>query len=85
MNSDRIDFFQTTHARHETTHKGFEQRRFYIPKKTGSHRHYVHADGRLVVVPHGRSGGTHPIKTLRSMLQDQARWTMDNLRRLGLL
>ena len=59
---------------------GFEQRR-----RPGGHRQYYHPDGRRVTVAFHRSGDTFPLSRLRFMLQDQARWTMDDLRRLGLL
>ena len=59
---------------------GFE----YLRTK-GSHQHFHHEDGRLVTVADHSSGGTYSIRTLRSMIEDQAYRTMDDLRRLGLL
>jgi len=42
-----------------------------------------HADGRSVTVaPH--AGDTFTIKTLKSMIQLQARWTEDDIRRIRL-
>jgi predicted RNA binding protein YcfA (HicA-like mRNA interferase family) len=58
---------------------------FSLVRQKGSHQRYHHPDGRRVTVaPHGR-GDTFTIKTLKSMIEVQARWTEDDLRRLGLL
>jgi hypothetical protein len=43
------------------------------------------SDGRRVTVSFHRPGDTFPPKTLRRMIEDQARWTADDLRRLDLL
>jgi len=58
---------------------------FYFIRQKGSHQRYGHADGRRVTVaPHG-GGDTFTIKTLKSIIETQARWTEDDLRRLKLL
>jgi predicted RNA binding protein YcfA (HicA-like mRNA interferase family) len=51
----------------------------------GSHRRYCHPDGRRVTVPFHGSNTTFVPKTLRSMVEEQAKWTEGDLRRLGLL
>lgn len=61
-------------------HDGFQLRR-----QRGSHQRYVHPDGRRVTVTYHRSSDTFEIKTLRTMLEDQARWTEADLRRLKLI
>ena len=58
---------------------------FLLRRQTGSHRIYRHPDGRKVTVSFHHSGQTFRIGTLRRMIQDQARWTAADLRRLGLL
>ena len=58
---------------------------FALRRQTGSHRHYVHNDGRRVTVTYHASGDTFEIKTLRSMIERQACWSEADLRRLGLL
>lgn len=60
---------------------------FTLRKSRGgtSHRRYIHSDGRRVTVAYHKGGGTFPLKTLKSILEDQARWTEDDLRRLGLV
>jgi predicted RNA binding protein YcfA (HicA-like mRNA interferase family) len=58
---------------------------FSFVRQVGSHQRYAHPDGRRVTVaPHG-SGDTFTIKTLKSMLETQAKWTTDDLLRLRLL
>ena len=58
---------------------------FLLRRQTGSHRIYRHPDGRKVTVSFHHPGQTFRIGTLRRMIQDQARWTAADLRRLGLL
>jgi predicted RNA binding protein YcfA (HicA-like mRNA interferase family) len=58
---------------------------FYFVRQVGSHQRYRHPDGRRVTVaPHG-SGGTFKIKTLKGIVEDQACWTDDDLKRLKLI
>ena len=59
---------------------GFELRR-----QSGSHRHYKRADGRRVTVSFHHSSETFPPKTLRSMVETQAGWSVEDLQRLGLV
>lgn len=54
------------------------------PKGTG-HRRYFHADGRRVAVAFRGANTTFVPKTLKSMVEEQAKWTEDDLTRLGLL
>jgi len=58
---------------------------FYFVRQTGSHQRYSHADGRRVTVaPHG-TADTFTIKTLKSIIELQALWREEDLRRLGLV
>jgi predicted RNA binding protein YcfA (HicA-like mRNA interferase family) len=58
---------------------------FYFVRQTGSHQRYRHSDGRRVTVaPHG-TGDTFTIKTLKSIIELQALWREEDLRRLGLV
>ncbi len=58
---------------------------FYFVRQTGSHQRYHHPDGRRVTVaPHG-AGDTFTLKTLKSIIETQARWAEDDLKRLKLL
>jgi predicted RNA binding protein YcfA (HicA-like mRNA interferase family) len=58
---------------------------FALWRQSGSHRRLVHSDGRRVTVSSHHPGQTFPPKTLRSMLEEQARRTTADLRRLKLL
>lgn len=58
---------------------------FAFDRGAGSHQVYYHPDGRRVtVIVHGGSG-TFRRKTLKSMIESQARWTEEDLRRLKLI
>jgi predicted RNA binding protein YcfA (HicA-like mRNA interferase family) len=58
---------------------------FSLRNQSGSHRRYHHPDGRRVTVSSHRAGDTFRPKTLRSIIESQARWTEDDLRRLKLI
>jgi predicted RNA binding protein YcfA (HicA-like mRNA interferase family) len=58
---------------------------FFLDRQSGSHQLYYHPDGRRVTVTFHRPGETFPPKTLKRMLEDQARWSEADLERLGLL
>jgi predicted RNA binding protein YcfA (HicA-like mRNA interferase family) len=57
---------------------------FAMARQTGSHRHYKHPDGRRVTVSFHHPSDTFPLKTLRSMIEIQARWQTEDLERLDL-
>jgi predicted RNA binding protein YcfA (HicA-like mRNA interferase family) len=57
---------------------------FVIDRQTGSHQHFLHPDGRRVTVSF-RAGQTFAPKTLRAMIELQARWDEHDLQRLKLL
>lgn len=57
---------------------------FRFVRQRGSHHRYRHPDGRRVTVPFTRVGDTFAPKTLKSIIEEQARWTEDDLRRLNL-
>ena len=55
-------------------------------RSTGSaHQRYRHPDGRRVTVSFHGPGDTFAPKTLRSMIELQARWSEEDLRRLKLI
>ena len=58
---------------------------FFLRSQSGSHQRYRHPDGRRVTVSFHHASDTFPPKTLKLMIEDQARWTEDDLRRLGLI
>lgn len=57
---------------------------FSLQRVRGSHRIYRHADGRRVVVAYHALSDSFPVGTLRGMIND-AGWSEDDLKRLGLL
>lgn len=59
---------------------------FVLDRQSGSHQiYYRHTDKRRVTVSFHRPGDTFPPKTLKNMIEHQAGWTEEDLRRLGLL
>jgi predicted RNA binding protein YcfA (HicA-like mRNA interferase family) len=56
-----------------------------LHNQAGSRQRYRHIDGRQVTVTFHRAGETFPLGTLRSMIEPQARWTEEDLRRLSLI
>ncbi len=56
-----------------------------IRSQRGSHQRYRHSDGRKVNVAFHHLSDTFTRKTLRAMIQYQAQWTEDGLKRLGLV
>jgi predicted RNA binding protein YcfA (HicA-like mRNA interferase family) len=58
---------------------------FVFRRQRGSHRRYRHPDGRCVTLSFHHAADTFPLPTLRSIIERQARWTEDDLRRLGLI
>jgi predicted RNA binding protein YcfA (HicA-like mRNA interferase family) len=54
-------------------------------RKGTGHRRYFHADGRRVTVAFHGTNTTFVPKTLKSMVEEQAKWTENDLVRLGLL
>ena len=57
---------------------------FAFDRGAGSHQVYYHADGRRVTVTFHAPSDTFTLKTLKSMLEVQACWTEEDLRRLKL-
>jgi len=58
---------------------------FDLDRKSGSHRQYLHPDGRRVTVSFHHSGETFRPKILKTMIEEQAKWTEDDLKRLKIL
>ena len=58
---------------------------FRLRNQVGSHMRFAHHDGRRVTVTFHHAGQTFPPKTLKSMIERQAKWANADLERLGLL
>jgi predicted RNA binding protein YcfA (HicA-like mRNA interferase family) len=58
---------------------------FYLWRQKGSHQQYHHPDGRKATVSFHAPGETFALKTLKAIVETQAQWNVDDLRRLDLL
>jgi predicted RNA binding protein YcfA (HicA-like mRNA interferase family) len=58
---------------------------FIFRRQEGSHQRYVHSDGRRVTVTVHKPSDTFPIKTLKSIIEKQARWSEQDLEHLKLV
>ena len=83
MSSIDYSRFRTLTARQLT--QALAQDGFGLARQRGSHHRYVHPDGRRVTVAFTRNGETFQLRTLRSIIERQAKWTAEDLRRLGLI
>jgi predicted RNA binding protein YcfA (HicA-like mRNA interferase family) len=57
----------------------------FLDRQAGAHQLYLHPDGRRVTVSFHRPGETFEMKTLRTMIETQARWADEDLKRLKLI
>jgi predicted RNA binding protein YcfA (HicA-like mRNA interferase family) len=58
---------------------------FIFDRQSGSHQHYRHPDSRRVTVSFHHASQTFSIKTLKAMIEYQAQWNEEDLKRLGLM
>ena len=58
---------------------------FVFDRGAGSHQIYYHPDGRRVTVTFHSPGDTFAPKTLRGIIQDDARWPEEDPKRLKLI
>jgi predicted RNA binding protein YcfA (HicA-like mRNA interferase family) len=58
---------------------------FSLSGYRGSHRYYIHPDGRRVEVAYHLRSDSFPPKTLRIMVARRAKWVAEDLQRLGLV
>ncbi len=65
--------------------KALKRDGFVLNRQKGSHRHYKHPDGRRVTVSFHRSSQTFALGLLKKLIEVEARWHEDDLRRLRLL
>jgi predicted RNA binding protein YcfA (HicA-like mRNA interferase family) len=81
----RIDFSRLRSLTAREMIRALRRDGFNLENQAGSHQQYYHPDGRRVTVSFHRSGDTFSPRIMRIMIQNQARWTEEDLRRLGLL
>jgi len=58
---------------------------FSLRRKKGATRLFGHSDGRRVTLHVHRPGQTLKIGTLQEIIENEAKWTEADLKRLGLL
>jgi len=58
---------------------------FSFDRQTGSHQQYCHPDGRRVTVSFHHPRDTFSTRTLKSMIEKQAKWSEADPKRLNLL
>jgi len=58
---------------------------FYLRAQKGSHHRYYHPNGRRVTVAYHHPNETFCLKTLKAMIEEQARWSDKDLKRLNLI
>jgi predicted RNA binding protein YcfA (HicA-like mRNA interferase family) len=58
---------------------------FEFDRGSGSHQIFYHPDGRRVSVTFHSPSQTFTRKTLKSMIETEARWTEEDLKRLKLI
>jgi predicted RNA binding protein YcfA (HicA-like mRNA interferase family) len=58
---------------------------FSLDRQSGSHQQYSHSDERRVTISFHHPGDTFTPRTLKSMIEKQAKWNEDDLKRLNLL
>lgn len=80
-----IDYFKLRSFTTREIIRALEKDGFALKRQKGSHRLYVHRDGKRVAVSFHHLSDTFPPKTLRSIIETQAGWTEDDLKRLDLI
>ncbi|MBI3327103.1 MAG: type II toxin-antitoxin system HicA family toxin [Nitrospinae bacterium] len=58
---------------------------FILARRKGATRFFKYADGRRVTIHLHRPDQMLPIGTLQEIIENEARWIEEDLRRLGLL
>ena len=65
--------------------RALERDGFVLARRKGATRFYKHDDGRRVLLHVHCPGQTLPIGTPREIIENEARWDEEDLRRLGVL
>jgi len=65
--------------------RALKQAGFSFERARGSHYIYRHPEGRRVTVPFHGQGQSIPRGTLKNIIEREAQWNDDDLRRWGLL
>ncbi len=81
----KIDFSELRSVTAREIIRALEKDSFVLERQSGSHQQYRHPDGRQVTVSFHRLSDTYKPKTLKSMIEVQARWAEEDLKRLKLI
>lgn len=82
---NKIDYSKLSSLAARELIRALLQDGFFFVHQKGSHHRYHHTDGRRVTVPFTRTGDTFAIGTLKSIIEKQAKWSEDDLKRLNLI
>lgn len=80
-----IDYSKLRSLTAKTLVTALQRDGFTLIRQRGSHHRYHHPDGRRVTVAFSSPSDTFLFKTLKSIIEKQARWNEDDLKRLGLI
>jgi predicted RNA binding protein YcfA (HicA-like mRNA interferase family) len=58
---------------------------FFLRNQKGSYQRYYHPDGRKITISFHHPEDTFPPKTLKKIIEYQAKWTEEDLKHLNLL
>ncbi|OYT60030.1 hypothetical protein B6U81_05260 [Thermoplasmatales archaeon ex4484_30] len=58
---------------------------FFLIRQSGSHKIFRHPDGRRVTLSYHKGSQTFPPKLLKIMIEEQAKWNEEDLKKLGLM
>lgn len=81
----KIDYSKLRSLTARTLISALRKDGFLFERQEGSHQIYRHSDGRQVTVSFHGLGETFPPKTRRDMIEHQAKWTLEDLKRLKLV
>lgn len=65
--------------------RALKQDGFYEERSKGALRFFKHPDGRRTTIHLHNVGQTFAVGTLKAIIEEQARWTEEDLERLGIL
>lgn len=65
--------------------RALQKDRFYELRRNGATRFFAHPDGRTTTIHLHKMGQTFAPGTLKSIIERQAKWTAEDLERLGLI
>ncbi len=80
-----IDYSRLRSLRARKLIRAFKKDGFYEERSKGVLRLFKHPDGRRTTIHLHNMGQTFAVGTLKAIIEEQARWTEEDLERLGIL